>query len=188
VTTGNLVDRSIQIRFRCGGREVNAFWVSLKAGGDVSVGSSDRTMRVQRIGPNGPLGNSKTVENPHVTFHPPNWTHLVPNKGAALWQALTWAAPEPGAPPASWIEIITSPIKTLRDGQGRQGQTVEVWPLACSDDSKSACLLVDFASAQHAQENRVPQDRYLAWGDVTLRFRLGTLDGQDASINVHTWG
>jgi hypothetical protein len=182
------VDRSVQIRVRCGERAVSAFWVSLQAKGDVSVGSSDRTMRVRRIGPDGTPIADELVDNPHVTFHQPHWTHLIGNKGTALWEALTWAAPEPGEPPASWIEIVTSPIKTLRTGQGRHGQNVETWPLDFANDSKAACLFVDFANASHAAQKQSGQDRYITWGNAVLRFRVGMLDGQEPSIQVWTWG
>jgi hypothetical protein len=182
-----LVDRSIQIRIRCGGLEVNAFWVSLQANGDVSVGSSDRTMRARRVRHDGTLVADGLVDNPHVTFHHPHWTHLIGNKGVALWQALTWAEPEPGGPPASWIEIVTSPIKNLRQGQGRQGQQVEIWVLDCSNDNESAVLLVDFVGASHAQ-NTLAHDKYVTWGNTILRFRVATREGQAPSIEVHTWG
>jgi hypothetical protein len=184
----DLIDRLIHLRIRCGERTMNAFWISLRANGDVSVGSSDRKLRVSRIGPSGLGDDHQIVVNPHVTYHQPSWTHLTGNRGVALWEALTFGEPGPGEPPASWVEIVTSPIRMLRDGRGRNGQNAEVWPLDYPDDSKSACLLVDFARASHAQQNRSMQEKYIAWGRTVLRLRVATLDAREPSIQVFTWG
>src|SRR3954447_14975982 len=119
----------VKIRICCGPRKADAFWINFQKDGDVSVGSSDRRLRVQRIGPDGIRISDQFVDRPHVSYHPrTNLTHLTGNKqGAPIWDALTWGAPEPGREPCSWLAFVTSPICKLRPAQARTGQPVEHW-------------------------------------------------------------
>jgi hypothetical protein len=181
--------QEIHIRARCGGRDVKLFWISLKSNGNISVGSAGRsTQVVRRRKLEGKEGVDELIQDPHVTFHRPHWTHLTNNRGPAIWEALTWGAPAPGNPPQSWIELITSPIGSLPIGGRRYGQEVEPWLLECDDDSKSAILFVDFANMSHVAANKSKQDRFVIWGETVLRFRFAVLDGQSPALQVYTWG
>jgi hypothetical protein len=178
----------LHIRIDCGGRDIKLFWINLLRKKWISIGSFDRNFRIRRWDERGnPIqGPDQLVENPHVTIHGQHHYHLKANGTGPVFEALTWGAPRPGASTSPWIRFVTSPLRTLTASGLRHGKNVMSWKVPGGRPHASAVLVVDFASGicpQNAEE--VAQARYIKWGAVLLKIRIGLTDGRPALIELH---
>jgi hypothetical protein len=116
----------------CEGKILRIGWVSLQPDGSVSVGLNDRALIVRHFEekqflwnvfnritveyfvPDDPLA-SRSVAQPHLTFHPPHWFHLTGGPKRKLFEGIAdieLAVRQQGTVP--WVRFISKPLEERR--------------------------------------------------------------------------
>lgn len=166
------------------GHRKGLIYMSFLPDGGVSVGLSDKTVRVLpklRVG-GGSLDAEdelldlqlecglKELRNPHYSLHGA-FFHLKSSKEAVLYKGLVWTKPFPGEEVSPWIRLRTNPISQLKGYSGTMnGNPAEILLLQEPLDDCSVEFHFDFVAHESdiiADGKRVT--RTFAWGDFFLR-------------------
>jgi hypothetical protein len=160
-------------------------WISLQNDGAVSVGFTDKSIRVQDSQqPDSP----RTLVNPHFTLHPPGYWHLRSEGESAMWSGLVWTTHLPDAECSPWLRFVSMPVDTLPVFKGvSHGKKAETWPLVVNDVC-SIGVLIDFVNSAPLAPRSDSIARYVVWGELTLRVRAQRLPPQQGSLGYNIMG
>jgi|GEM_PF-3521225 len=178
-------------------------WVSLQPDGSVSIGLSDRAFvspdfrakhfvwsafnRVTLHYAVPSEENSlKSIRNPHLTFHPPNWFHLTANDGKRLFEAITdlkIMLDQSNSIP--WIRFVSKQITKLPPaGIPLKPQLTTILSIPLNDDKCSVGIGIDFMRTASGDE--IPNtlfDQFIPWQDYFLRIHAVELAPQVATLS-----
>lgn len=184
------------------GRTLRIGWISLQPDGSISVGLNDRTLIVREFKDQNLIWNvfnritaeyfvpsdptaSRSVAQPHLTFHPPHWFHLTGGPKKKLFEGIADIAlsvRQQGTVP--WVRFISKPIAELKEAKGQRASGAErSIAIPVSSLTKSVRLSLDFVEPQDVSLG--PEDGFAEWvdhGPYRLRICAGELPGSRATL------
>lgn len=176
-------------------------WISLQPDGAVSVGLVDRAfvsprfharqfvwnaynrVAVQYLVPHSP-NELRSVTNPHLTFHPPNYFHLKANEDAELFAGIADVEimlDQDGQVP--WLRFVSRPIAEVPVASTpRNAGRTSILTLPVSSPDVSVGLSVDFVRQGTQDSAGCTAVQFFAAGQFRLRVCCEALPPQEATL------
>lgn len=199
-------DREVRICIEYQGQQRPLVWLSLRTEENkengktlypISIGFSGTFLASQLLPPrSGPYSKEDAIHlgekykktsltDPHFTYHPPNYYHLVANKHKEeIAAGLVWAenaqGPCGGAEGVDfWVRILSAPVSSLPIMRMPTGKSVEIYNLLNPDRDCSVGLYFDFVR-EPAGNRKV--FKFVRWGNILLRIHARIEPAQDATL------
>lgn len=185
-----------------GQRSYPIAWIGLQPDHSVSVGLSDRAFVSPHFQTRMDLFNIdnrvtvkylvpqstaalRSVQNPHLTFHPPITFHLRENRRVRVFEGIAdvdMILEADGQMP--WVRFVSRPIQQMPEsGPSRPNSNIQVIAIPVSTADSSVGLSIDFVRLGTINAERGLVDHFEDWGNIRLHIFCEELAGQAPTLS-----